>query len=51
MKIYTGVPGDSVGKQSRGTRTAKRYLPCRQGAIYGKSKRFLSSTYPAASVL
>lgn len=39
MKIYTGVPGDSMGTQSRGTRTAKRYLPCRRGAIYGKSKR------------
>lgn len=39
MKIYTGVPGDSVGKQSRGTRTAKRYLPRRRGAICGKSKR------------
>ena len=38
MKIYTGVPGDSMGKQSRGTRTAKRYLPCCRGAIYGKRK-------------
>ena len=39
MKIYTGVPGDSMGKQSRGTRRAKWHLPRRQGAIYGKSKR------------
>lgn len=39
MKIYTGVPGDSMGTQSRGARTAKRYLPCRRGAICGKRKR------------
>lgn len=39
MKIYTGVPGDSIGTQSRGTRTAKRYLPRCRGAIYGKNKR------------
>lgn len=36
MKIYTGVPGDSMGTQSRGTRTAKGYLPCWRGAIYGR---------------
>lgn len=39
MKIYTGVPGDSIGTQSRGTRTAKGHLPCCRGAIYGKRKR------------